>query len=66
MPPRKPKLDEFNQRKLSLTQLKYVRGGAETVPPQGDPGDMNDPNAPTNPPLNRGYINPNPDNPTTP
>ena len=65
MTTRKQKLDEFHESALSLTQLKYVRGGGDTVPPQGDPGDMNDPNNPT-PPSKRGYIDPNPDNPTNP
>jgi hypothetical protein len=65
MTTRKPNLDELKQRALSLTQLKYVQGGGDTVPPQGDPGDMNDPNNPT-PPSKRGYIDPNPDNPTNP
>lgn len=64
----KPTLDDFSGSGLSLHHLKHVRGGDPTVPPQGDPGDTNDPSAPKYPPPppRGGYIDPTPDNPLNP
>lgn len=33
-------LKDFHGSRLNPNQLKHIRGGIETVPPQGDPGDI--------------------------
>lgn len=46
MKTKKPTLDHFNGSRLNPSQMKHVRGARETVPPQGDPGDIKDPSDP--------------------
>ena len=59
----KQSLKDFQGSRLNTNQLKYVRGGEETVPPQGDPGDIKEttyfvkPQTGTNSP----YLDPTPD-----
>lgn len=66
MKAKKTTLDHFNGSSLNPTQMKHVRGAGETVPPQGDPGDIKDPklyNPRFNPPPTdgSGYLDPNPE-----
>lgn len=51
---------------LNTSQLKFIKGGTDTVPPPTDPGDIKDPdlyNPRFNPPPSNGrnYIDPNTD-----
>ena len=64
MKTKKTTLDHFNGSSLNPSQMKHVRGAGETVPPQGDPGDIKDPklyNPRFNPPPTdgSGYLDPN-------
>jgi hypothetical protein len=55
-------LRDFHGSRLHPNQLKHIRGGIETVPPQGDPGDIREttfflkPQTETTSP----YLDPNP------
>jgi hypothetical protein len=43
MKTKKTTLDHFYGNQLNRSHLKHTIGGRDTVPPQGDPGDIKDP-----------------------
>lgn len=65
---KKPTLSDFTTAAVNRLAMLHVRGGGTTVPPQGDPGDTNDPTAPQDPPPppRKGFIDPTPDFITNP